>query len=213
MEVMLGSMNESTIGSAAIAHLAPLADHLDMEQLDARLTSAYQAQSAAELQRIIADLPALPIGAVDPGAAAMVPNASVPARGVMMAFMGASVRKGSWVVPRHLKVVAFWAGVELDLREARFGPGVTEIDVAAVMAGVEVTVPPGVRVEVMGGALMGGFEADTGNNPGLDASQPVLRLTGLAVMAGVEVSVRRPDAKMLERFDTAWKAARLSSGN
>ncbi len=31
MKVMLGSMNESTIGSAAIAHLAPLADYLDMD--------------------------------------------------------------------------------------------------------------------------------------------------------------------------------------
>ena len=31
MKVMLGSMNESTIGSAAIAHLSPLADFLDMD--------------------------------------------------------------------------------------------------------------------------------------------------------------------------------------
>ena len=31
MKVMLGSMNESTIGSAAIAHLAPLADYIDMD--------------------------------------------------------------------------------------------------------------------------------------------------------------------------------------
>ncbi len=31
MKVMIGCMNESTIGSAAIAHLAPLADHIDMD--------------------------------------------------------------------------------------------------------------------------------------------------------------------------------------
>ena len=31
MKVMLGCMNESTIGSAAIAHLAPLADFIDMD--------------------------------------------------------------------------------------------------------------------------------------------------------------------------------------
>ena len=31
MGVMIGSMNESTIGSAAIAHLLPLADHADMD--------------------------------------------------------------------------------------------------------------------------------------------------------------------------------------
>jgi L-alanine-DL-glutamate epimerase-like enolase superfamily enzyme len=31
MKVMIGCMNESTVGSAAIAHLAPLADHIDMD--------------------------------------------------------------------------------------------------------------------------------------------------------------------------------------
>jgi L-Ala-D/L-Glu epimerase len=31
LKVMLGSMNESTVGSAAIGHLAPLADYLDMD--------------------------------------------------------------------------------------------------------------------------------------------------------------------------------------
>ena len=31
LRVMLGSMNESSIGSAAIAHLLPLADYVDMD--------------------------------------------------------------------------------------------------------------------------------------------------------------------------------------
>jgi L-alanine-DL-glutamate epimerase-like enolase superfamily enzyme len=31
MKIMIGCMNESTIGSAAIAHLAPLVDYVDMD--------------------------------------------------------------------------------------------------------------------------------------------------------------------------------------
>ncbi|MDE1193229.1 MAG: enolase C-terminal domain-like protein [Arachidicoccus sp.] len=31
LKIMLGSMNESTIGSSAIAHLLPLVDHVDMD--------------------------------------------------------------------------------------------------------------------------------------------------------------------------------------
>jgi L-Ala-D/L-Glu epimerase len=31
MKVMVGSMNESTVGSAAIAHLNPLLDYVDMD--------------------------------------------------------------------------------------------------------------------------------------------------------------------------------------
>jgi L-alanine-DL-glutamate epimerase-like enolase superfamily enzyme len=31
MQVMIGCMNETTIGTAAIAHLLPLLDHVDMD--------------------------------------------------------------------------------------------------------------------------------------------------------------------------------------
>ncbi len=31
MQVMIGCMNETTVGSAAIAHLAPLVDYIDMD--------------------------------------------------------------------------------------------------------------------------------------------------------------------------------------
>jgi L-alanine-DL-glutamate epimerase-like enolase superfamily enzyme len=31
MQVMIGSMNESTVGTAAVAHLLPQIDHVDMD--------------------------------------------------------------------------------------------------------------------------------------------------------------------------------------
>ena len=31
MQVMIGCMNETTVGTAAIAHLLPLLDHVDMD--------------------------------------------------------------------------------------------------------------------------------------------------------------------------------------
>jgi len=31
MQVMIGCMNETTVGTAAIAHLLPLIDHVDMD--------------------------------------------------------------------------------------------------------------------------------------------------------------------------------------
>jgi Domain of unknown function (DUF1707) len=192
---------------ALCVHFA--ADHLGMEELEDRLARVYQSRSAAELESVVADLPALPAD-VHPGSAPVVaPSTAVPARGVVMALLGASERKGSWLVPRHLKVVAVLGAVEVDLGEGRFAPGVTEIDVTAFLGGVEVVVPAGVRVETVGAAFLGAFEADTGDaTAALDASHPVLRVTGLAIMAGVEVKVRRPGKKMLARFEAAWNAAR-----
>ena len=139
--------------------------------------------------------------------ARLAPPAVVPERGIVMAFMGGVARKGSWMVPRHFKVVAVMGGAEIDLRDARFAPGVTEIEVMALMGGVEITVPPGVRVETMGTALMGGFEATAGDIHATDPSAPILRVSGMAVMGGVEVRVRRPGKKVLERFEQAMLMA------
>lgn len=185
------------------------ADHINLDELEDRLDRVYRAQSPAQLDSVLAGLPMLSTEEFDAGAApVMAPPGMVPPRGVVFAVMGGASRKGSWLVPRELKVVAVMGGVEIDLREARFSPGVSEIDVTAFMGGVEIIVPRGVRVEVLGAAFMGGFEADAGDASALDASQPVLRVTGLAIMAGVEVKVRRPGKKTLARFEAAVNASR-----
>lgn len=165
-------------------------DRLSMDEFEERLERAYKAVSLAQLSSVLADLPAQ-AGALSGGAMPMlVPSSDVPPRGVMIAVLGATERRGSWIVPRHLKVFAFMGGAELDLREARFGPGVTEIDVTVIMGGVEIILPPGVRVESFGAALMGGFEAQAGDATALSPLNPVVRLSGMALMGGVETKTR-----------------------
>ncbi len=194
------------VAQALCLHFAE--DHIGMESLDQRLAGTYAAPTFAQLQQVIADLPMLSREQLDPGLApVLAPSNVVPPRGFVMAVMGGVGRKGSWLIPRHLKVFAILGGAEIDLRDAKFGPGVTEIDVTAFMGGVEIVVPLGVRVEIMGGAFMGGFESDAGDSNALDPSQPVLRVSGLAIMGGVEVTVRRPGKKTLKRFEQAVEAA------
>ena len=201
------SAERDRVAQALSLHYA--ADHLQLDELEDRLERVYRAQSPAQLDSLLVGLPMLSTDALDVGAApVMAPAGMVPKRGVVFAIMGGATRRGSWLMPRELKVVAIMGGVEIDLREARFSPGVSEIDVTAFMGGVEIFVPRGVRVEVLGAAFMGGFEADAGDASALDASQPVLRVTGLAIMAGVEVKVRRPGKKTLARFEAAVNASR-----
>lgn len=185
------------------------AGQISMTELESRLTRVYQSQSSDDLDDLLADLPMLSTEKLDAGmVAALVPTSAVPARGVLMAFMSGVSRTGSWVVPRELKVFAFMGGAELDLREAKFAPGVTEIDVACVMGGIEILVPRGVRVEVLGGAFMGGFVADAGDAGALDPAQPVLRVSGFVVMGGVDVTVKKPGKRVLARFEAAVNATR-----
>jgi hypothetical protein len=81
-------------------------------------------------------------------------------------------------------------GTELDFREAALPQGVTQVQVLAIMGGVEIIVPPGVNVDSHGIGIMGGFE-DAGEQEH-DPSAPTLRIAGLAVMGGVDISVRYP---------------------
>jgi hypothetical protein len=126
--------------------------------------------------------------------------------------MGGAERRGSWTPPRQLNVIAVMGGVELDFREARFAPGVTEVTCFAMMGGIEITVPPGVHVETSGMGLMGGFAHSGSADAPADPNAPVLRIGGVAIMGGVELNVRFPgenrgDARRRERLQRAERRA------
>ena len=61
------------------------------------------------------------------------------------AIFGGIDRRGTWNVPRRMRVVAIFGGADLDLREARFPPGVIDIEVTAVMGGINISCRPGWR--------------------------------------------------------------------
>ena len=133
-------------------------------------------------------------------------GAHVAERQIIVGIMGGAEKKGVWTPARQTYVVALMGGVELDFREARMPPGVTEVIVFAVMGGAEIVVPPGVHVDMNGFALMGGFGQTGYAPPPTDPNAPVLRIGGFALMGGVEVNIRYPgerprDARAREKLD------------
>jgi hypothetical protein len=182
-------------------------EDLPRAEIERRVALALQASSPVALDRLVSDLP--PVAAdVDADATALIAVDPAPERGVLAAFMGGNSRRGAWVVPRHLKVFAVMGGAELDMRRARFAPGVTEIEVLSILGGVQILVPPGVRVEMLAVAAMGGVEANVADVPPSEEGAPVLRISGLAVLGGVEAKAKRPNTKRLKRFAGLLAAAR-----
>lgn len=163
-------------------------DHLSLDELETRMTRVYSATTPQEVDALVEDLPALATGAPLPAEAD--PYSPAPKlRERLVAIMSGIVRRGLWKIPRRLKVVAVMGGVELDLRQAVLPPGVTEISAFVFMGGLVVRVAPGVRLETDGVAIMGGFE-DRIHDPGAaTADAPVVRVTGVAIMGGVDASV------------------------
>ena len=201
-----------------IQHYA--AENLTDAGLEERLMQVYAATTVPELHALVADLPVAGPEAA-PGAAPS-PSTAVaradytPERQVVAAVMGGAERKGVWTPPKQLFVVAAMGGAELDFRQARFGPGVTEVMCFVLMGGVEIVVPPGVHVDLNGLALMGGFGQVGHAPPPDDPAAPILKIGGVALMGGVDVSIRYPgekagDAKRRERLQDKERK-RLSGG-
>lgn len=182
-------------------------DRLTLEELDTRLAAVYRAQTVAELGVLLVD-PVQPTRSfgTEGGESRLAAPQVVAPRGVLMAFMGGFERTGTWLVPRHLRIVAVMGGGELDLRDARFSPGVTEIELFGLMAGFEIIVPPGVRVECVGVGVAGGFGISGGDATD-DLEAPVLRINGFCVMAAAEIRSNSRNKKREKRYREALARA------
>lgn len=219
-------LSRQQVIDALAEHFA--ADHIEMDELERRLDEAHRASTPGELRALLADLPAsgtaLPVPRrsaspagtpqrVSPGPSpvayegpgrALAAEHEVRESQTVVGFWGGSSRAGAWVPARRITAVGVQGGVELDFREARFAPGVTRLRAFAVMGGIDIIVPPDLRVECDGIGIMGGFDhtPEPGAHP--DPDGPVLRISGLAFWGGVDVNVRRSgetarDARMRRR--------------
>lgn len=170
------------------------ADNLTVEEFEMRLDSAYAASTMEQLEGLLAGLPVLASQADAAGIPSVqrAPAESVREHGFQIAIMGGYEKKGEWTPPRKLQSLAIMGGAGLDFREARMPPGVTEVNILAIMGGAEILVPPGLAVETHGFGFMGGFEGVDQAGVDTDPDAPRLVIRGLAIMGAVEVTVRLP---------------------
>jgi hypothetical protein len=163
---------------------------IDLEELDERLEAAYAAKTYGDLVPITADLPAAatPRPVVPPVSARPPVPTGGPTYTSSFAVMSDCSRRGVLEVPAKHNVFTLKGGVTLDLREARFAARETTIEAYAIMAGVDIVVNPWTRVLVEGVGIMGDFsEARSKVEAELTPDSPVVRVRGLALMAGVSV--------------------------
>lgn len=210
----LPSSSLSAVGEAERNYVAQVlseafaADRISVEELDDRLASMYRATNTQQLGQLLVD-PRDPVRSLaqPENASRVAQEFAVPARGVGAAIMGGFQRGAGWVLPRHFKAIAIMGGAELDLRDARIAPGVSEIEVFTLMGGVEVLVPDGVRVEVVGMAVMGGFSVNSSAASLDDPNAPLIRISGLAIMAGVDVKRKDKNRGNQKRYEQALRRA------
>jgi len=160
-------------------HAAVGAGQLTLEEFSQRLTGVLAARTQADLDAILADLPA------SAPARTRAPAAGGPRRRWIVAVMGGEETAGRWRPAPTTNAIALMGGAEVDLRDAVLDGDEVRLNAVAVMGGVEIVVPEHVAVEVSGFAFMGGREV-TVRQPD-DPDAPVVRIMAVALMGGVEI--------------------------
>lgn len=172
------------------------------------LSDRYAEQSIgqADFEKLMAQLRnATDVVAVDSVVDALhhIPRAVVPAsaegeaRSVALpdderrvfAFMSEQKRKGSWSVPRVLKVLAVMSDVKLDFRHTDIPHGFT-MDVQCIMAQVTIIVPPDMAADFNVFTVMGSTDSAAPNVRDAPFGARTMSVSGGAVMGEVKVVVR-----------------------
>lgn len=218
-------------------------DRLELAEFERRLDRAHRARAQGELDALLADLPALDKdgtavarpgrdrpesgaavargseGSARPAAGTgsdlvHVPASRVPESQFEFAMWSGRTRAGAWIPARTIRAVAFMGGVELDFREAQFGPDEIRVHVAAFMGGVDIIVPPGVHVDTRGFAFLGGFDENLEGGGAASPDAPTVRISGFALMGGVDVVSRLPgeSARQARQRLKEERRRRLESG-
>jgi hypothetical protein len=125
-----------------------------------------------------------------------------PTMSGVVSFLSSTERQGRWQLPRTFRALAVMGNVELDLREAEVGYGVSVIEAVAFMGNIEITIPPEIAVECDGDSLMGTFtlKYEGRANPAAASRDRIVRVVGSAYAGAVSVNVRGPDEDMLAKI-------------
>ncbi|HEY2746042.1 MAG TPA: LiaF domain-containing protein [Polyangia bacterium] len=180
---------------AAIQQLSDsfAADVLSLDDFDDRIARAHSATGVAELDALVADLPA----ASTSKSTALVPlavDASLQANATkkrLRAIFGNLERHGAWIVPDQLAVTTTFGSAVIDFREARFAARAVTLDARVFCGNLEIIVPPQLAVECDGSSIFGNIESH-GGSAVADPDRPLLRISGTVYFGNIEVHTRLP---------------------
>jgi hypothetical protein len=171
-------------------------DHLTLEEFERRTAAVYAATTPEALGALTADLGVTAV----PGTRASLPAMHI---GVLLGSVVRDLRE----VPRQLEVRTVLGNVELDLTQATFPPGVTEISLRAFMGNIEIQLPKNVGVEDHVSTVLGSFEyrRHPRANSWAESSgiSSVVRFTGKVTMSSAEVVIRRDSGEFRSMGDDA----------
>lgn len=176
---------------------------ITVEEHDERVTQVLTARTFDDLLPITSDLvavaPATTVSAPSTSSSITVDTRSANTEpDQMIAIFGGVTRTGRWRVRRHIRALAVFGGMDLDMRDAVFESPLVELSGFWCFGGLDVKVPAGIEVRDQTAGVFGGTDIrDLGD---VEPGAPVLVIKGLTLFGGVNVrgpTVRPPRKRWL----------------
>jgi hypothetical protein len=177
--------------AATVINSALAEGRLTAEEHSDRLDAIYSAKTQADLVPLLDDLPASGTAASPASAHDRGQQARSGRSGRIIAILGGASRKGAWHADPVINVLTVLGGAHLDFREAILPGNEVVLRAVSVLGGVEVIIPPEMRVIDNGIAILGGRDIAGRTADSANPGAPVLRIEGACVLGGMEVK-RRP---------------------
>jgi Domain of unknown function (DUF1707) len=185
--------------AAAVINNALAEGRLTPEEHSDRLDSIFAAKTHAELVPLLDDLPAThgvrrDLASQRPADADLDLARPLQRGSRMVAIFGGVSRKGPWVPEPVITLLTVFGGADLDFRDAVLPGKEIVLRATTVLGGLQVTVPPEMRVVDSGIAILGGREVAGNPAEASSPDAPVLRIEGACVLGGIEVrrKARKP---------------------
>jgi hypothetical protein len=170
-------------------------ERVDLAEFERRSELVSKATNRNEVLAQLADLPDLPVdrresreSAPSGSASWRIGSSNSRPSDYAVAIFSGSDFKGVWQAPRNLTALCVFGGCNIDLRKAVVPQEGVAISCLCLFGGVDIVVPPGMRVRVRGIGLFGGFDRTA--NEVDDPYAPTIVVEGLALFGGVSVRVR-----------------------
>jgi hypothetical protein len=174
-------------------------DLLEQDDFEKRIKIAVNTRDKNDLASLVDDLPEMK--EIEKIAQEKAPRLHINKGNIkenarIVSVLAGIERKGVWKPARKTEITAVLGGVTLDYTQAELPPGIMEIDIQCVLGGIEIYEPPGVNVENKCFAILGGV--DDRSAPADDPHTTTLRITGMALLGGVEI--KTPKKSFIKRI-------------
>lgn len=161
---------DQTIEQLQVAYSQNLLNELEFGE---KMNQALSAQDRDQLEKILQ------------GLATNEPEKST------LAIMSGIDKNGHFVVGKSYKIKAIMGGCSIDFRQAQFNYQETAMNVIAIMGGVEMIFPTGIKIIVEGMPILGGISQSA--NKALPPDAPQIKIKAKAILGGIDISIKTFD--------------------